>query len=76
MRYFTDKNMETNINWLKVLAAVVIGLAAIAALTYWQAQQNPLNDVDVDLGLQGCIVQFAPNGDMTVIPFNDPRCPK
>jgi hypothetical protein len=68
--------MNTQINWLKVLIATAIGLAMIAAFTFWQAQNDPLNSVDVDLALQGCIVKFAPNGEMTVIPFGDARCPK
>jgi hypothetical protein len=69
------KHMNTQFNWLKVLIVSAIGLAMIAAFTFWQAQNAPLNSVDIDLALQGCTVQFAPNGEMTVIPFGDTRCP-
>ena len=64
------------IRWFRIAIAAAIGLAILAAVTFWQAQNNPVNDIDVDVALQGCIVQFAPNGDMTVIPFGDARCPK
>ena len=64
------------IRWTRVAISALLMLAIFAAVTYWQAQNNPVSNVDVDFALQGCIVQFAPNGDMTVIPFGDPRCPK
>ncbi len=64
------------IRWFRVAIAALIGLLILAAVSFWQAKSDPVNNVDVDLALQGCIVQFAPNGDMKVIPFDDPRCPK
>jgi hypothetical protein len=54
----------------------LIGLAILAAVTYWQAQNNPVNDTDIDLSVPGCIVTFAPDGSSEVVPFGDPRCPK
>jgi hypothetical protein len=65
-----------DVRWFRVAIAALIGLAILAAVTFWQAQQNPVNDVDVDLALQGCIVKFAPNGESEVIKFGDARCPK
>lgn len=66
----------TEIRWFKVAIAAVIGLAILAIATYWQAQQNPVNNVDVDLALQGCAVVYAPDGSYEVIPVGDPRCAK
>ena len=67
--------MNIQINWAKIAIASLIGLAILASVTYWQAQNNPVNDVDVDLALQGCIVKFAPDGTSEIIPFGDKRCP-
>jgi len=64
------------IRWLRIAIAALIMLAMLAAFTYWQAQNNPMNDVDIDLALQGCAVNFVPNGSYEVIKFGDPRCPK
>lgn len=51
-------------------------LAVLAAVTYWQAQQNPINDTAIDLSVPGCIANFAPDGSSEVIKFGDSRCPK
>jgi hypothetical protein len=64
------------IRWFRIAIAALIGLAILAILSYWQAQNNPVNNVDVDLALQGCIVKFSPNGESEIIKFGDPRCPK
>ena len=64
------------IRWIRVAIATVILLATLAAVIYWQAQQNPINATDIDLIVPGCIVKFAPDGSSEVIPFGDPRCPK
>jgi len=64
------------IRWFRVAIAALIGLVILAIATYWQAQKNPVNNVDVDLALQGCAVVYAPNGSYEVIPFGDPRCVK
>ena len=50
------------IRWVRIAIAALIGLAILAAVTYWQAQQNPINDVSIDLSVPGCIVKFAPDG--------------
>ena len=68
--------MNTQFNWVKVLIATAIGFAMIIAFKFWQAKNDPLNSIDMNLALQGCIVKFAPSGEMTVIPFGDARCPK
>ncbi len=36
------------IRWIRVAIAAVILVAILAAVTYWQAQNNPVNNVDVD----------------------------
>lgn len=64
------------IRWLRIAIAALIGLVILAIATYWQAQQNPVNDVDIDLALQGCSVIFAPDGSYEVVKFGDPRCPQ
>lgn len=64
------------IRWIRVAIAALIGLAILAAVTFWQAQNNPINDTDIDLSVPGCSVKFAPDGSSEVIPFGDPRCPK
>lgn len=64
------------IRWLRIAIAAAIGLAILAAVSFWQAQNNPVNNVDVDLALQGCAVVYAPDGSYEVIPFDDARCPK
>jgi len=64
------------IRWGRIAIAAFIGLAILAISTYWQAQNSPVNDVDIDLALQGCAVVYAPNGSYEVIPFGDPRCVK
>jgi len=64
--------MNIQINWLKIFIAIAIGLALLAAATFWQAQQN-LDEVEI--APQGCIVRFSPDGAMEVIPFGDKRCP-
>ena len=64
------------IRWFRIAIAAAIGLAILAAVTFWQAQNNPVNNVDVELALQGCIIQFLPDGSSEVIPFGDARCPK
>ncbi len=66
----------TEIRWVRVAIAALIGLVILAIATYWQAQQNPVNNVDVDLALQGCAVIYAPNETSEIIPFGDLRCPK
>jgi hypothetical protein len=58
------------------IAAAAIGLAILATASYWQAQQNPVNDTDIDLIVPGCVVNFAPDGSSEVIPFGDAKCPK
>jgi len=45
-------------------------------VNYWKAQNDPLNKIDIDLALQGCVVNFSPDGSSEVIPFGDKRCPK
>jgi len=37
--------MDTQFNWFKGLITSAIGLAMIAAFTFWQAQNDPLNSV-------------------------------
>jgi hypothetical protein len=64
------------IQWFRIAIATVIGLTILAAVTFWQAQQNPINDVNIDLRVPGCIVTFSPDGSSEVIPFGDARCPK
>lgn len=64
------------IRWIRIAIAAAIGLAILAAVSFWQVQQNPVNDIDVDLALQGCAVNFAPDGSYEVIKFGDPRCVK
>ena len=64
----------TEIRWGRIAIAAVIMLAILAALSFWQAKNNAVNDVDVDLALQGCAVVYSPNGSYEVIPFGDPRC--
>ncbi len=64
------------IRWGRIAIAALIGLAILAIATYWQAHQNPVNNVDVDLALQGCAVVYAPDGSYEVIKFGDPRCVK
>ena len=68
--------MDRQFNWAKVLTATAIGFVMIIAFRFWQAKNDPLNSIDMDLALQDCIVKFSPNGEMDVIPFGDPRCPK
>jgi ABC-type Fe3+-siderophore transport system permease subunit len=74
MDFFYLKIFMAEIRWFRVAIAAAIGLAILAAVTYWQAQQNPLNDVDIDLAMKGCAVVYAPDGSYEVIPFGDPRC--
>ncbi len=64
------------IRWIRVAIAAAILLAVLAAVTYWQAQNNPINATDIDLIVPGCIVKFAPDGSSEVIPFGDSRCPQ
>ena len=64
------------IRWFRIAIATMIMLAILAVVTYWQAQNNPVNDTDIDLSVPGCIVKFAPDGSSEIIPFGDPRCPK
>ena len=64
------------IRWFRVIIAFLIGSAILAAVTYWQAQNNPLSKINIDLALQGCAVNFSPDGSSEVIPFGDPRCPR
>ena len=64
------------IRWTRVAIAAAILLAVIAAIVYWQVQNNPVNATDIDLSVLGCIVNFAPDGSSEVIPFGDVRCPK
>ena len=64
------------IRWIRVAIVAAIGLTILAAVTFWQAQNNPMNDTDIDLSVPGCIVKFAPDGSSEVIPFGDTRCPK
>ena len=64
------------IRWIRIAIAALLGLAILAAVTFWQAQNNPVNNVDVDLVVPGCIVNFAPDGSSEIIPFGDARCPK
>ena len=64
------------IRWVRIAIAALIGLAILAAVIYWQSQQNPINQVDIDLSVPGCIVKFAPDGSSEIVPFGDPRCPK
>jgi hypothetical protein len=64
------------IRWLRIAIAALLGLAILAAVTYWQAQNNPINATDIDLLVPGCVVTFSPNGESEIIKFGDPRCPK
>jgi len=66
----------SEIRWIRVAITTLIGLAILAVVTYWQAQNNPINDTDIDLSVPGCIVKVAPNGSSEVIPFGDARCPQ
>jgi hypothetical protein len=64
------------IRWFRIAIAALIGLLILAAVSFWQAKSDPVNNVDVDLALQGCIVKFSPNGESEIIKFGDARCPK
>lgn len=64
------------IRWIRVAIATVIMFAIFAAVTYFQAKNNPINNTDIDLVVPGCIVKFAPDGSSEIIPFGDTRCPK
>ena len=64
------------IRWTRVIIAFLIGSVILAALTFWQAKNDPLNNVDIDLFLEGCSYIFKPDGSYEVIKFGDPRCPK
>jgi hypothetical protein len=64
----------TEIRWFRIAIAAAIGLAILAAVTFWQAQHNPVNNVD--LVVPGCVVNFAPDGSSEIIPFGDSRCPQ
>jgi hypothetical protein len=64
------------IRWFRVTIVVLISLCLIGLVTFWEAKNNPLNNVDVDLALKGCAVNFSPDGSYEIIPFNDQKCPK
>ena len=61
---------------IEIAIAAVVLLVLLAAVTFWQAQNNPVNNVDIDLMMQGCIVKFAPDGSSEVVKFGDARCQK
>jgi hypothetical protein len=67
------KDMNEQPNWLKIFIAIAIGLALIAAVSFWQFQQN-LDEVAI--APLGCIVRFSPDGTSEIIPFGDVRCPQ
>ena len=64
----------SEIRWFRVTILTIISLCLIGLFTFWEAKNNPLNNVD--LALKGCAVKFEPNGSYEIIPFNDQRCPK
>lgn len=66
----------SEIRWVRIAIAALLGLTILAIGSYWQAQNNPVNNIDVDLALQGCIVKFLPDGTSEIIKFGDARCPK
>ena len=68
----------TQIRWKRVAIATVVLFAIFAAVSFWQVQNDPVNDTDIDIDLivPGCIVKFAPDGSSQVVPFGDARCPK
>lgn len=63
------------IRWLRIAIAALLGLAILAAVSFWQAKNNPVNNTDIDLAL-GCAVIYSPNGSSEVIRFGDERCAK
>ncbi len=74
--YAKDGFFMADVRWIRVAIAALLGLAILAAASFWQAQQNPINDTDIDLIVPGCIVKFSPNGESEIIKFGDARCPK
>jgi len=64
--------MNPQTNWLKVIITALLGLAILAAVTFWQSQQN-LDEVAI--APLGCIVRFSPDGTSEIIKFGDSRCP-
>jgi len=66
----------SEIRWFRVIIAFLICAAILMGVNYWKAQNDPLNKIDIDLALQGCAVNFSPDGSSEVIPFGDKRCPK
>jgi len=64
--------MDTQVNWLKIFLAIAIGLALLAAVSFWQMQNKT---IDVEEIAPGCIVRFLPSGESEIIPFGDSRCP-
>lgn len=42
------------IRWFRIAIAALIGSAILAAATFWQAQNNPINNTDIDLVVPGC----------------------
>jgi len=65
--------MNIQTNWLKIFLATAIGLALLAAVSYWQIQDK---QIDVEAIAPGCIVRFFPSGESEIIPFGDKRCPQ
>ena len=63
------------IRWIRVAITTVIMLAVLAAVTYWQAQNNPINATEIALNVPGCTVKWAHDGSRDVIHFGAPRCP-
>jgi hypothetical protein len=64
------------IRWFRIAITTVILIAIFAAVSYFQIKNNPVNATDIDLMMQGCAVNFAPNGESEIIKFGDSRCPK
>ena len=64
------------IRWVRVIIAFLICAAILLGFKYWEAQNDPLSKIDIDLALQGCAVNFSPDGSSEIIKFGDARCPK
>jgi hypothetical protein len=68
-------NEQPNRLWQLIVIGVVFGLLLSMAIGYFAAKNDPLNNVDIDLFLEGCSVIFKPDGSYDVVKFGDPRCP-
>ncbi|MBD2319953.1 hypothetical protein [Phormidium tenue] len=62
--------------WQVIAIGIVFFFAVSFAIAYFTAKNDPLNNVDIDLFLEGCSYIFKPDGSYDVVKFGDPRCPK